>query len=125
MEASHVKGKKTLQFEDHRKSDEFVRSVHSCTCIHCNVLSKYNIHDLDIRSHRQSRNFLSWEGVSVIHKIDKEGQSIIRNIALKSWAAMANACFCHELLAPEFNESLTKMCLHKRWQRSARTTRTA
>ena len=41
MEASSVKGKKSLQFTDRGKNDEFLRAVHS------NVLSKYNIDNLD------------------------------------------------------------------------------
>ena len=41
-------------------------------------------------------------------KIDERGQSIIRNIALKNWAAVANASLRHELLAPEFKDVLER-----------------
>ena len=42
MEASNVKSKKSLQFDDRGKTGDFFRAVH------CNVLSKCNIDDLDM-----------------------------------------------------------------------------
>ena len=96
MEASNVKGKKSLQFDDHVKTNEFFRAVH------CNVLSKYNVDDLDTSKGAAVKVVISYPSgeVSVMNKIDDEGQSIIRNIALKNWATVANACLRHELLPP-------------------------
>ena len=41
-------------------------------------------------------------------KIDKKGQSIIRNIALKNWATVVNASLRHDLFAPEFKDVLAR-----------------
>ena len=100
MEASNVKGKKSLQFDDHGKTDEFFRAVH------CNVLSKYNVDDLDTSKGAAVKVVISYPSgdVLVMNKIDDEGQSIIRNIALKNWATVANAC----LLAPEFKDAFAR-----------------
>ena len=42
------------------------------------------------------------------NKIDKKGQSIIRNIALKNWATVVNASFRHDLFAPEVKDVLVR-----------------
>ena len=46
------------------------------------------------------------EEVLMTNKIDEKGQSIIRKIALKNWATVANANLGHKLLAPEFKDVL-------------------
>ena len=99
-----MKGKKSLQFDDHGKTDEFFRAVH------CNVFSKYNVDDLDTSKGAAVKVVISYPSgdVSVMNKIDDEGQSIIRNIALKNWATVANACLRHELLAPEFKDAFAR-----------------
>ena len=101
MEASSVKDKKSLQFADRGKNDEFLRAVHS------NVLSKYNIDDLDTSKGAAVKVVIAYPSgdVSVVNKIDEEGQSIIKNIALKNWATVANTCLRHELLAPELKDA--------------------
>ena len=104
MEASNVKSKKSLQFDDRGKTDDFFRAVH------CNVLSKCNIDDLDTSKGAAVKVVISYPSgeVSVINKIDEEGQSIIRKITLKNWATVANACLRHELLAPEFKDAFAR-----------------
>ena len=104
MEASNVKGKKSLQFDDHGRTNEFFRAVH------CNVLSKYNVDDLDTSKGAAVKVVISYPSgeVSVMNKSDDEGQSIIRNIAIKNWATVANACLRHELLAPEFKDAFAR-----------------
>lgn len=104
MEASNVKGKKSLQFGDHGKTSDFFRSVH------CNVLSKCNIDDLDTSKGAPVKVVISYPSgeVSVMNKIDDKSQSIIRNIALKNWATVANVCLRHELLAPEFKDAFAR-----------------
>ena len=101
IEASSVKGKKSLQFADRGKNDEFLRGVHSY------VLSKYNIDDLDTSKGAAVKVVIAYPSgdVSVVNKIDEEGQSIIKNIALKNWATVANTCLRHELLAPELKDA--------------------
>ena len=42
------------------------------------------------------------------NKIDEKGQSIIRNIALKSWATVVNANLRHDLFALEFKDVLAR-----------------
>ena len=42
------------------------------------------------------------------NKIVEKGQSIIRNIALKNWAAVVNANLRHDLFAPEFKDVLAR-----------------
>ena len=44
----------------------------------------------------------------MINTIDVESQGIIRNVALKNWDTVANACLRHELLAPAFKEAFAK-----------------
>ena len=46
--------------------------------------------------------------VSVLNKIDEEGQSTIKNIALKNWATVANTCLRHELLLPELKDAFER-----------------
>ena len=96
-----MKDKKSLQFADRGKNDEFLRAVHS------NVLSKYNIDDLDTSKGAAVKVVIAYPSgdVSVVNKIDEEGQSIIKNIALKNWATVANTCLRHELLAPELKDA--------------------
>lgn len=43
--------------------------------------------------------------VTVINKIDRESQNIIKNIGLKNWKTAVNTCLRHKLLAPEFKEA--------------------
>ena len=42
------------------------------------------------------------------NKIDEKGQSIIRNIALKSWLTVVNASVRHDLFDPEFKDVLAR-----------------
>ena len=74
MKASSVKRKKSLQFADCGKNDEFLRAVHSIN----NVLSKYNIDDLDTSKGAAVKVVIAYPSgdVSVVNKIDEEGQSI-------------------------------------------------
>ena len=67
------------------------------------MLSKCNIDDLDILKGAAVKVVISYPSgeVSVMNKIDNERQSIIRNIALKKWANVTNACLGHKLLAPQ------------------------
>ena len=104
MEASSVRGKKSLQFANRGKNDEFLRAVHS------NVLSKYNIDDLDTSKGAAVKVVIAYPSgdVSVVNKIDEEGQSIIKNIALKNWATVGNTCLRHELLAPELKDAFER-----------------
>ena len=47
--------------------------------------------------------------------IDEKGQSIIRNIVLKTCrATVAKANLCHELLAPEFKDVLAREMANER-----------
>ena len=99
-----MKDKKSLQFDDHGKTDEFFSAVH------CNVLSKCNIDDLDTSKGAAVKVIISYPSgeVSVMNKIGDESQSIFRNIALKEWATVANACLRHEPLAPKFKDAFAE-----------------
>lgn len=98
------RAKKSLRFDDCEKSEEFFRALH------CNVLSKCNIDDLDTSKGAAVKVVISYPSgeVTVINMIDVESQGIIRNVALKNWDTVANACLRHELLAPAFKKAFTQ-----------------
>ena len=99
---SNPSSKKSLLFDsDHQKDGDFFRAVHY------NTLSRCNVDDLNTSEGAAVKVVISHPSgeVTVINKIDRESQNIIKNIGLKNWKTAVNTCLRHELLAPEFNEA--------------------
>ena len=69
-----MKGKNSLQFDDRGKTDKFFRAVH------CSVLSKYNIDDLDISREATVKVVISYPSgeVLVFNIIAKRASDVIK-----------------------------------------------
>ena len=77
---------------------------------HDSVLSKANINDLDTSNGSSLKVVIAYPNGNVVVKsnLDRDSETIIRNICLSQWRTAVNACFQHEYLAPELRSAFTR-----------------